>query len=67
MNKDIKEAANIKPGPSKEIFLHYYKELWNNNFLQENYWDTENVDDQRLAMEELKTVLKMENYIAEIK
>jgi hypothetical protein len=23
MKKDIKESANIKPGSSKEIFLHY--------------------------------------------
>ena len=28
MNIDTKESANINPGPSKEIFLHYYKELW---------------------------------------
>jgi hypothetical protein len=31
MKKDIKESANIEPGPSKEIFLHYYKELWKNS------------------------------------
>jgi uncharacterized cupredoxin-like copper-binding protein len=27
MSIDTKESANINPGPSKEIFLHYYKEL----------------------------------------
>ena len=31
MNKDMKESTNINPVPSKELFLHYYKELWNNN------------------------------------
>jgi predicted phosphatase len=25
MNIDFKGSANIKPGPSKVIFLHYYK------------------------------------------
>jgi hypothetical protein len=24
--RDIKETANINPGPSKETFLHHYKE-----------------------------------------
>jgi hypothetical protein len=33
MNKDIQESSNINPGPSKETFLHYYKELWTNNSL----------------------------------
>jgi len=27
MNMDIKGTASIKPGPSKVIFLPYYKEL----------------------------------------
>jgi len=27
MNKDIKQTANVNPGPSKEIFVHYYKKL----------------------------------------
>jgi len=47
MNKDINESANINPGPSKEtfFFLHNYKELWTYNSLQENYWNTENVDE----------------------
>jgi hypothetical protein len=27
MNMDIIESANISVGPSKEIFLRYYKEL----------------------------------------
>jgi hypothetical protein len=30
MNIDTEESANINPGPSKETFLHYYKELWTN-------------------------------------
>jgi hypothetical protein len=37
MNKDIKEPANIKSGPSKEILLLYYEELWTGNCPQENY------------------------------
>jgi len=37
MNKDIKEPAYIKPGPSKETLLLYYKELWTGNCPQENY------------------------------
>jgi len=37
MNKDIKKSANITPGPSKDIFLNCYKNLWINNPLQENY------------------------------
>ena len=31
MNKDIKESANINPGPGKEILLQFHKELWANN------------------------------------
>ena len=57
MKKDIKESANINPGPSKETFLHSYI-LWTNNSLQENYWNTENVDDKIITMEELKEALK---------
>jgi len=30
MNIDTTESASINPGPSKEIFLHNYKELWIN-------------------------------------
>ena len=57
MSKDIKESANINPGPSKETFLHYYKEIWN----------TENVDDEIITMEELKEALKkMENHLTKI-
>jgi len=67
MNKDMKESANINPGPSKESFLHYYKELWNNNSHQENYWNTENVDNEIITMEELKEALKnMENYLVKV-
>ena len=57
MNIDIKESANINPRPSKAAFLHYYKELWTNNPLQENYWNTENIDDKFITMEELKETL----------
>jgi hypothetical protein len=57
MSKDIKESANINPGQSKETFLHYYKEIWN----------TENVDDEIITMEELKeAVKKMENHLTKI-
>ena len=31
------ESSNINTGPSKETFLHYYKELWTNNSLQGYY------------------------------
>jgi hypothetical protein len=57
MNKYIKESANINPGPSKETFLHHYKEIWTSNSLQENFWNTENVDDKIITMEELKEAL----------
>ena len=50
-NKDIKESAYTNHGPSKEIFLHYYKESLANNSLQENYWKTENADDGIITME----------------
>jgi hypothetical protein len=67
MNKNIKESANINPGPSKETFLHNYKELWTHNSLQEKYWNTENVDDEIAIMEELKEALqKMENHLVKI-
>jgi hypothetical protein len=45
MNENIKESANINPGTRKKHF-HFYKELWTNNSLQENYWNTEYVDDK---------------------
>ena len=57
MNKYIKESANIHPGPSKETFLHNYKEIWTSNSLQEHFWNTENVDDKIITMEELKEAL----------
>ena len=53
LNKDIQESANINPGPGKETFSNYYKELWTNTSLQENYLNTENVDHE-IIMEELK-------------
>jgi hypothetical protein len=58
MNKDVKGSANINPDPSYETFLHYYKELWANYSLQENVWNTENVNDEIITMEELKEALK---------
>jgi hypothetical protein len=57
MNKDIKQTANVNPGPSKEIFVYYYKELWTNNSIQENYWNND-TDDKIVTMEELKEALK---------
>jgi hypothetical protein len=38
MNKDMKKPTNITPGPSKDIFLRYYKELRTGNSLQENLY-----------------------------
>jgi hypothetical protein len=68
MNKDMKESANINLGPSKESFLHYYKELWNTNFHQENYWNTENFGSEIITMGELKEALRknMENYLGKV-
>jgi hypothetical protein len=54
MNRYIKESANINPGPGTDIFLHFYKELLTYNYLQENYWNIENVDDAIITREELK-------------
>jgi hypothetical protein len=59
MNKDIIESTNITPGPSKAVFLHYYKEIWTNISLQENYLNTENVEDSIITMEKLKEALKI--------
>jgi hypothetical protein len=58
MSNDIKESENINPGPSKETFLHNYKELWTYNALQENFWNTDNIGDEIITMEELKEALK---------
>ena len=68
MNKDMKESANINPGLSKEKFLHYYEELLNNNSGQKNYWNTENVENEIITMEELKEALRksMENYLVKV-
>jgi hypothetical protein len=41
--------------------LHFHKELWTNNYFQENYWNTENVDDAIITMEKLKEASKEEN------
>jgi hypothetical protein len=61
MYKDITESAHVKPGPSKENFLHYYGELWTNNSLQENYWNTENVNDEIITTGQLKEAIKTKN------
>jgi hypothetical protein len=42
----------------KKHLLHYYKALWTNNSLQENYWNKDNVDDGLIITEELKEALK---------
>ena len=54
MKKDFKESTNINCNPSKETSLHYYKELQIKNSPQENYWNTENIDDGAIKMEVLK-------------
>jgi len=58
----------MKKDPSKETFLlHYYEALWTNDYLQENYWNTEKVDNGIITMEELEEALnKMENHMAKI-
>ena len=48
------ESSNVNPGPSKEIFLHYYKELCANNSLEVYYWNKGNIDNETVTMEELK-------------
>jgi hypothetical protein len=68
MNKDIKESANIKPGPSKETLLLYYKELWTSNSLHENYSNAENVDGI-ITIKELKEAqkkIKNKNHLTEV-
>jgi hypothetical protein len=63
----IKESVNINSGPSTETFLHYDKELWTGNSHQENYWNTDNVDNKIITIEKLKEALKkMEYYQAKI-
>jgi hypothetical protein len=47
----ILDISKYKPGPSKYIFLHYYKELWTKDYLQEYYWNRENIDDEIITME----------------
>jgi len=53
VNKDIKESAYTNHCPSKEIFLHYYKESQANNSLQENNWNTENAEDRIITIKKL--------------
>ena len=55
------DSSNINPDPSKETFLHYYKELWTNDSLQGYYWNKGNVDNEIVTMEELKEALKNKN------
>jgi hypothetical protein len=64
MNKDTKKPANITPGPGKDIFLRYYKELWTDNSLQENCSNTENL--YILTMEKLREHKKIENNLEKI-
>jgi hypothetical protein len=56
MKKDFTKSANINPGPSKETFLHCYKESLTNNTLQEN------IEDEIITMEKLKEALKTNRY-----
>jgi len=51
----------MNPGPSKEIFLDYYKELWTNITLQGYYWNKGNIDNEIVTMEELKGAIKNKN------
>ena len=37
---------HINSCPMKEKYLHYYKELWNNNSFQGHHWNTQNADDK---------------------
>jgi len=39
----MKKSVNLTPGQRKDIFEHYYKELWTNNIIQEHYLNTEYV------------------------
>jgi hypothetical protein len=70
MNEDIKEQANIKPGPRKIFYIIIGNYELINYSLQKNYWNTEDVDDKIITMEELKEALKikqkMENHPAKI-
>jgi hypothetical protein len=68
MNKILKYQHVQTLVQKKEIFLQYYTELWTNNSLQENSWNTGNVDDEIITMEELKKhyKTKMENHQAQI-
>jgi hypothetical protein len=58
MKKYFIKSANVNPGPSKETFLHYYKESMKNISLQENDWNRENIEDEIITMEKLKQTLK---------
>jgi hypothetical protein len=57
LNNGMKESSNINPCLHKEIFLYYYKFLWTNISLQENYCNTENVDDEIIITNELREAL----------
>jgi hypothetical protein len=58
MKMGMEESANMYPDPSKETFLLYCWELWTSNSYQEIYWNTDNVDDGIVTMEELKELNK---------
>jgi hypothetical protein len=56
MNKDIRERANINPGPNKETVLCTCI-LWTKTSLQENCWNRD-VDDKIVTIIELKEALR---------
>jgi hypothetical protein len=59
MKKDIRERANINPGPNKETVLRTCI-LWTKTSLQENGWNRD-VDDKIVTIIELKEALKTKN------
>jgi hypothetical protein len=58
MNIDTEESANINPGPNKETFLHYYKELWINKLSSRQLLEYSKIYNEIEVMEELKETLK---------
>ena len=67
MNTDTEELANINHGPSKETFLHYYKELWINKLSSTQLLEYRKILKEIKVMEELKeTLKKMKNHLVKI-
>ena len=67
MNTDTEELANINHGPSKETFLHYYKELWINKLSSTQLLEYRKILKEIKIMEELKeTLKKMKNHLVKI-